>query len=435
MASVTIQKWTTAGACGGQINHIYRTREHYGNQDIDRALADRNEMAGTAEEARARIRETIAQVDAAVPPQRVRTDRKTIAELCIPAPRAGMNDEDARRFLTAACIELVHEPSMHVVGIGLHGDEVHEYINPDSKTRVQSRLHVHVLVVPDVPGRGCNMKSWLTKSRYRKINQLLDRVCERELGYSYQDGTQSRSRGDVERVKLASQRAEAAELTAKIDTLRQEKAAAIAQIDMLRQKQTGLTAQIDTQEAQIRALTARNDKLQQETAEARRMAQDALQEYQTAAGRTQVEQQRADELREEINRLDVVRELSTVPENRTLNEAKSTARKAFVGDNVVLPRREFESICSLAETCWTNHKAVLQMQREKDEAERNARFAEQAAEQRARQITLEQAREQASRDRKLGRYERMEREFPQVFREMDERMHTRTIDHDRGRSR
>ena len=224
-------------------------------------------------------------------------------------------------------------------------------------------------------------------------------------------------------------------MTAEIDTLRQEKAAAIAQIDMLRQKQTGLTAQIDAQEAQIRALTARNDKLQQETAEARRMAQDALQEYQTAAGRTQVEQQRADELREEINRLDVVRELSTVPENRTLNEAKSTARKAFVGDNVVLPRREFESICSLAETCWTNHKAVLQMQREKDEAERNARFAEQAAEQRARQITLEQAREQASRDRKLGRYERMEREFPQVFREMDERMHTRTIDHDRGRSR
>ena len=61
MASVTIQKWSTAAACGGQVNHIYRTREHYGNQDIDRASADHNEMAGTAEEARARIRETIAQ--------------------------------------------------------------------------------------------------------------------------------------------------------------------------------------------------------------------------------------------------------------------------------------------------------------------------------------------------------------------------------------
>lgn len=220
MASVTIQKWSTAAACGGQVNHIYRTREHYGNTDIDKSLADYNEMAGTAEDARTRIRETIARVDAATPPKRVRADRKTIAELCIPAPRAGMSDQDARQFLTAACEALVEAPGMHVVGVALHGDETHEYIDPDSKERVQSRLHLHVLVVPDVPGHGCNMKSWLTKSRYREINQLLDRVCKRELGYTYQDGTKSRSRGDVERMKQRSLQAEATELTAKIDKLR-----------------------------------------------------------------------------------------------------------------------------------------------------------------------------------------------------------------------
>lgn len=421
MASVTIQKWSTTAACGGQVSHIYRTREHYGNKDIDATLADCNEMAGTAEDARTRIRETIAQVDAATPPKRVRADRKTIAELCIPAPRAGMSDQDARRFLTAACVELMQVTSMHVVGIGLHGDEVHEYVDPDSKSRVQSRLHVHVLVVPDVPGRGCNMKSWLTKSRYRELNQLLDRVCERELGYSYQDGSGQRSRGDVERMKQRSLQAEAAELTAKIDTMRQE----AARLDTIRQ-QARLDAARAAQEADKAVERAKAAELAQRQSEAAQRQSEAL---------TEATERRVGELREEIDRLDVVRELSTVPENRTLTEAKSTARKALIGDNVVLPRREFESICSLAETCWTNHKAVLQMQREKDEAERNARFAEQAAEQRARQITLEQAREQASRDRKLGRYERMEREFPQVFQEMDERMHTRTIDHDRGRSR
>lgn len=421
MASVTIQKWSTTAACGGQVSHIYRTREHYGNKDIDATLADCNEMAGTAEDARTRIRETIAQVDAATPPKRVRADRKTIAELCIPAPRAGMSDQDARRFLTAACVELMQVTSMHVVGIGLHGDEVHEYVDPDSKSRVQSRLHVHVLVVPDVPGRGCNMKSWLTKSRYRELNQLLDRVCERELGYSYQDGSGQRSRGDVERMKQRSLQAEAAELTAKIDTMRQE----AARLDTIRQ-QARLDAARAAQEADKAVERAKAAELAQRQFEAAQRQSEAL---------TEATERRVDELREEIDRLDVVRELSTVPENRTLTEAKSTARKALIGDNVVLPRREFESICSLAETCWTNHKAVLQMQREKDEAERNARFAEQAAEQRARQITLEQAREQASRDRKLERYERMEREFPQVFQEMDERMHTRTIDHDRGRSR
>lgn len=421
MASVTIQKWTTAGACGGQINHIYRTREHYGNKDIDMTLANCNEMAGTAEDARTRIRETIARVDAATPPKRIRADRKTVAELCIPAPRVGMSDQDARRFLTAACMELVRTPGMHVVGIGLHGDEVHEYVDPDSKNRVQSRLHVHVLVVPDVPGRGCNMKSWLTKARYKELNQLLDRVCERELEYTYQNGSGQQSRGDVERMKQRSLQAEAAELTAKIDTMRQE----AAQLDKIRQ---------ETRQDAARATEAA--KRAMERAEAAEMAQKRSEAAQKVSeDRLAEAERRADELRKEIDRLDVVRELSIVPENRTLTEAKATARKTLMGDNVVLPRREFESICDLAETCWVNHRAVLQMQREKSDAERTAQQAEEQAERRARQISLDEARERAGRDSRLGRYERMEREFPQVFQEMDERMHTRTIDHDRGRSR
>lgn len=421
MASVTIQKWSTTAACGGQVSHIYRTREHYGNKDIDATLADYNEMAGTAEDARTRIRETIARVDAATPPKRVRADRKTIAELCIPAPRAGMSDQDARRFLTAACVELMQVTSMHVVGIGLHGDEVHEYVDPDSKSRVQSRLHVHVLVVPDVPGRGCNMKSWLTKARYKELNQLLDRVCERELGYTYQNGSGQQSRGDVERMKQRSLQAEAAELTAKIDTMRQE----AAQLDKIRQ---------ETRQDAARATEAA--KRAMERAEAAEMAQKRSEAAQKASeDRLAEAERRADELRKEIDRLDVVRELSIVPENRTLTEAKATVRKTLMGDNVVLPRREFEGICDLAETCWVNHRAVLQMQREKSDAERTAQQAEEQAERRARQISLDEARERAGRDSRLGRYERMEREFPQVFQEMDERMHTRTIDHDRGRSR
>lgn len=415
MASVTIQKWSTAAACGGQIDHIYRTREHYGNQDIDKTLADRNEMAGTAEEARARIRETIAWVDSVTPPKRIRGDRKTVAELCVPAPRSGMSDQDARQFLTAACEALVEAPGMHVVGVALHGDETHEYIDPDSKERVQSRLHLHVLVVPDVPGHGCNMKSWLTKSRYKEINQLLDRVCKRELGYTYQDGTKSRSRGDVERVKVKSLQAEAAELTAKIDMLRQE----ATQLDAVRQKACQ-DATRATQEADKAVARAR-------AAEQAQRQSEAVQRQSEA--RTEAAERRADELREEIDHLDVVRELSIVPENRTLNEARATARKSLIGDNVVIPRREFESICSLAETCWTNHTAVLQMQREKSDAERAAQWAEERAEQRAREISLDEARERAGRDARLGRYERMEREFPQVFREMDSRL-TRAVEHE-----
>lgn len=422
MASVTIQKWTTAAACGGQTSHIYRTRERYGNQDIDKALADRNEMAGTAEEARARIRETIARVDSVTPPKRVRGDRKTVAELCIPAPRAGMSDQDARQFLTAACEALVDMPGMHVVGVALHGDEVHEYVDPDSKVRTQSRLHLHALVVPDVPGRGCNMKSWLTKARYGEINRLMDKVCKRELGYTYQDGTKSRSRGDVERMKQRSLQAEATELTAKIDKLRQE----ATRLDAARQeaRQGAVKATQEADRATTRAKAAEQAQRRSEAAQkASEMRLEAAEKRLTQL------QSRADELQEEIDQLDVVRELSIVPENRTLTEAKATARKSLIGDNVTLPRREFESICSLAETCWVNHRAVLQMQREKADAERTAQQAEEQAERRARQISLDEARERAGRDARLGRYEQMEQAFPQAFREMDARL-TRAVEHD-----
>lgn len=422
MASVTIQKWSTAAACGGQVNHIYRTREHYGNQDIDRTLADRNEMAGTAAEARARIRDTIAWVDSVTPPKRVRTDRKTVAELCIPAPRSGMSDQDARRFLTAACEELVGAPGMRVVGVALHGDEVHEYVNPDSKTRAQSRLHLHVLVVPDVPGRGCNMKSWLTKARYGEINRLMDKVCKRELGYPYQDGTKSRSRGAVEAVKIASQRAEAEELAAKIDTMRQE----ATKLDKIRQQARQDTTRA-TQEADKAVVRARAAELaQKRSEEAQRQSEARAKAAEERLGRAQ---ERADELREEIDHLDVVRELSAVPENITLRDAKATARKALIGDNVILPRHEFESICNLAETCWVNHTAVLRMQQEKSDAEKAAQRAERDAERRAREISLDEARERAGRDARLERYERMEKAYPDVFKEMDTRL-SRTVEHD-----
>lgn len=422
MASVTIQKWSTTAACGGQVSHIYRTREHYGNKDIDATLADCNEMAGTAEEARARIRETIAWVDSVTPPKRVRSDRKTVAELCVPAPRSGMSDQDARRFLTAACEALVDAPGMHVVGIALHGDEVHSYIDLDSKARTQSRLHLHVLVVPDVPGRGCNMKSWLTKARYGEINRLMDKVCKRELGYPYQDGTKSRSRGDVERVKAESLRAEAAELTAKIDTLRHE----VAELDKTRQKarQDAARAAQEANEATARAKAAERSRSASEAAQKHSEAQ-----AEAAEQRLEQIQERADELREEVGNLDIARALLAVPENKTLSEAKAAAHKSFMGDNVVIPRREFESICALAETSHANHMAARQMEQEKWDAEREARWAEERAERRAHEISLDEARERAERDARLGRYERMEREFPQVFREMDSRL-TRTVEHD-----
>lgn len=228
MASVTVQKWGTAAACRGQCIHVYREGKNYANPDIDRA---KNGCVWTMDDVKTcqkNIRETIAKIDKIRPPKRIKRDRKTVAELCVPAPREGTSQGDALRFFQAVYEELA-AAGYHVCGGAVHGDEVHDYIDPDDKQMHRSRLHMHVLIVPETD-RGVNMKSWLTKSRFRSLNALCDRVCERELGHPYQDGSGRRSRGTVEALKERS----GAELLRAAEAVRDELPRLEASRDALR---------------------------------------------------------------------------------------------------------------------------------------------------------------------------------------------------------
>lgn len=248
MASVTIQKWSTAAACRGQCIHIYREGKRYGNPDID---AEKTSCVWTMSDLKTSqktIRECIAKIDKIRPPKRVKKDRKTVAELCIPAPREGTSQEDALRFFQSVYDEL-GAAGYHVCGGAVHGDEVHDYIDPDDKQLHRSRLHMHVLIVPETD-RGVNMKSWLTKSRFRELNSLCDRVCERELGHPYQDGSKRRSRGTVEVLKERSG------------------------VEMIHVAETVLNA-LPHLEASRDALQAQTEKSRQDAAEAAREAQEA----------------------------------------------------------------------------------------------------------------------------------------------------------------
>ena len=254
MASVSVQKWGTAAACRGQCIHVYREGKGYANPDIDQDKAGHVWVIGTANECQKSIRETIAKIDKKRPPKRVKRDRKTVAELCVPAPREGTSQEDAMRFFAAVYDEL-DAAGYHVCGGAVHGDEVHDYIDPDDKQLHRSRLHMHVLLVPETE-RGLNMKNWLTRARFRELNALCDRVCMRELGHRYQDGSKAKSRGKVEALKEKS----GAEMVRAAEAARDELPRLEASRDALR-----------AQEAQSR----------QDAADAAREAQEARQRAQT----------------------------------------------------------------------------------------------------------------------------------------------------------
>lgn len=408
MASITVQKWTTAAACGGQVAHVYRTREHYGNQDIDPAQAAANLFVRDAAESRAAIRETIAAIDSVLPPKRIRADRKTIAELCIPAPRDGMTRDDAVRFLSAAYKEMATAcDDMVIVGAAIHGDEVHGYIDPDSKERRESRLHMHVLVVPNVPERGCNMKAWLTRNKYRELNRVLDRVCERELGYSYQDGSGQKSRGDVERMKQRS-------LQAETDKIRQE----VTRLDKVRQE--------TQQEADKAARRAERDNQRAVMAEqARRRSEDAQKRSEDALREQNATIQRQDarirEMSDDIKRLDVLREVSSVPDSAALAQIKQSVKKTL-GGRASLAWGDYEALIKMADDQQAARHAVDRMQQDKFTAEDRARTADERAERRVQQQTMEEMRQAGIREARLQRFERMKETFPDAFREMDNRL-------------
>lgn len=214
MASITIQKHDFQSASRGQIAHIYRENETYKNRHIDVSKSDENILLGeeTAAKARARLREVLTEIDTRTPPKRVRTDRKTVASLVIPAPRENLTEQQSMRFFEALIDELQNAKDFQLVAGAIHADEIHEYIDSADKQTHESRLHMHLLVVPDVPEKGCNMKSWLTKRRYREMNSIADRACEKTLGYKYQDGSRQASRGSVEALKEQSLTAQAEEL-------------------------------------------------------------------------------------------------------------------------------------------------------------------------------------------------------------------------------
>lgn len=157
------------------------------------------------------------------------------------------------RFFAAVYDELDTD-GYHVCGGAVHGDEVHDYIDPDDRQLHRSRLHMHVLLVPETE-RGLNMKSWLTRDRFRELNALCDRVCMRELGHRYQDGSKAKSRGKVEALKERS----GAELLRTAEAVRDE----LPRLEASRDK-----------------LRAQEEKSRQDAADAARKAQEMRQQAQ-----------------------------------------------------------------------------------------------------------------------------------------------------------
>lgn len=212
MASVDWKKIHGAGEAGAKKAHFdeeLRATVDHENEHIDRSLSHLNYAIGAesyAEAVRA-LEERTKEVDAVLPPKRVRKDRVTGFSLYTVCPdpirEAGREDEFFRK-MHEAFREFFGPENVH--GSFIHKDECHEYLDTRTGEERTSLYHAHTLVSAYVPGKGINGKQACTRSAMKKLNGVMEEICH-EYGIEWHTG-QGKETRTMDELKAASAKAE-----------------------------------------------------------------------------------------------------------------------------------------------------------------------------------------------------------------------------------
>lgn len=211
MASVNFAKFKSAGECKAMMRHCdtaERVKGEHSNPDIDKELtASNGTIKGlTYSKVCDAYDRRIAALDAREGANK-RKDRVTLMGLDVPRP-ADLKDEDQN-----AWFKRVWDITSKVYGADnmlegyIHRDEVHTYMDPTTKQEVTSREHMHMYVIPERNGRLC-AKECTARASMIALNNAIQKMSEEEFGVQFMDGSQRKTRGNVETMKQASARAQ-----------------------------------------------------------------------------------------------------------------------------------------------------------------------------------------------------------------------------------
>lgn len=232
MAGVNWKKVTTqtAGAMKRHLGQYEREHGNHSNEHIDKKLSHRNYCIGCNDfsDAFNAMKKRVAEVDKMYPPERKRADRKTACFLEIPCPNELRLQGKSDDFFVKS-FELMQNffGKENVHGGFVHKDELHEYRDKDGSIKM-SMEHMHLLVScytewqqkdrktgEMVERKGINGKNFETRPRLNKLNNMMQEMCQREFGVSFNTGEKPQKKS-VERLKTESA------LREKADALRDE---------------------------------------------------------------------------------------------------------------------------------------------------------------------------------------------------------------------
>lgn len=255
-------------------------QQNKANKEIDPAVTRRNiQIPKTYEDTCQEYDARMAWLDSQ-PGCNKRKDRVTCFSLEIPAPE-GLSDKDVPDFFARAYTLIGRQyGAENILQCYVHLDEVHEYKDAETGKTRTSRVHAHVLVVPEHDNK-LNGKWFSSKTNMRKLNDAIHAMAAKDFGLAFMDGTKKKTRKTVEELKNESRYCELEanlkeEYAARMLNLNEKDAALRAMEASIRQRKDEVEDYASTREMSIK--TRQRDLDEREASLAAREARLARQE-------------------------------------------------------------------------------------------------------------------------------------------------------------
>lgn len=161
---------------------------NHSNENINPELSPGNFYVGCNSYAEAvdNAEKRLKEVDAVLPPKRLKKDRVEALMVNIPCPQEVTEQGRTKEFFNKVndCMkEYFGEKNWH--GMEIHVDEVHQYYDPKLHKECTSLVHAHGVATPFVEGKGVNCKAFMTKANLARATKVVDDMCLREFGVSF----------------------------------------------------------------------------------------------------------------------------------------------------------------------------------------------------------------------------------------------------------
>lgn len=145
----------------------------------------------------------VKELDKLHPPRKNVQGRKTVYDFVIWSPN---EIKDQEKFFKRFMEEYNKAFPDSLMGAQVHNDEQHWYIDPLTKIERLSMKHLHGFGVANDKEKGCNMKAFMNREWFNKVNQICKEVAK-EQGVEYHTGEGHHTSRSMEQMKWESNKA------------------------------------------------------------------------------------------------------------------------------------------------------------------------------------------------------------------------------------